>query len=120
MTAGQNVNRLIGVFGRELLGPGLVELDAIDRRDDVNADGGNTYLENEMGGRKVVDRQILKGCAERGQSTVHEFRICGSSSNPHIEIFGRPNMTVSGQRESTDHQILSVDGVQRGKQISEV
>lgn len=51
---------------------------------------------------------------------MHTFGISGRRPNPNIEIFGRPDVTVSGQRKSADHQILSVDGVQRGKQISEV
>jgi hypothetical protein len=31
-----------------------------------------------------------------------------------------PDVTLSGQRESADREILSVDGVQRGKPIAEV
>ena len=95
-------------------GPRTRELDAVYRRQDVDADWCHTDLENETWLREVGLRQIVQGRSERTQGIEHLSGIGAFRSDPYIEFLRCPNMTMCGQGVDPYHEVFNAMRVERG------
>jgi hypothetical protein len=95
-------------------GPGFIEFDAIDARDDVDADRLHSDLEDESGLRQILYGKIMKGRAEFLQSGDSATSVAGLRSDPNIQVLGRPNQPVSGKRVGAYNDEFNAVGVEFG------
>ena len=118
--AGDHADGLAPVVRRYAVGPRLLEIDAVYRRDDVDSHGLDSNLEHRARRGQVVDAEIVEGRTEGRKGAVGAFRIVRRRMDPHPEILRRARVTMSRERMGADHEVLSARRVQRGQQISEV
>lgn len=104
-----------------LIAPGCIEVDAADRRQDVDTIWWHTTLRDHVGLAEVRRAELLLGWCTKPFECLHEPRcVLGIRTNPDIETARRPRDAVHAQRMRTDDQELCVRGHQLAKKIAEL
>jgi hypothetical protein len=114
VAAGEHANYLIAESGIEAIKPRLVEANAVDVGDDVDADWLNSDLEDEPRPRQIFGRQVMQWCAESLQRCQNPLGIRPVGSNPHVEVLRCAHQTVSGQCMRADDEELNAMRVEFG------
>jgi len=114
MVSREHIDLLVAERSFDPLGPGLIEIDAVDSRDDINADRLDSDLEDESRLRQILYRQIVKRRAECLQGRYGSTSVRRLRSNPNIQILGRANEPMGGERVSTNDDKLNAVGVEFG------
>lgn len=120
MLARENGNDHVSQPGRRALAPRVLETDAIDDCDDVDADRWDADLEDQSSRGEIRLGQIVQRRTKSSERTVDAGSILFARLHPNIEIFGRTDQAMGRQRMTADDQILNAVGVECGQQIAEV
>ena len=102
---------LISEASFESVEPSVIEHDAVDRRDDVDADRFDADLKDEPRASEVVDGEIVQGRTERGDNAPGVF---GFRSNPQVQILSGAHQAMSGKCVGPDYEELNASCVESG------
>jgi len=94
--------------------PSTLELDGIDRRENVDTDWRYADLKDDPGSRKVRFREVVERCTEFAKGRDDSWRVVTAGSHPYIEILGGPNVTMHGERVSAHDQVFNAVRVECG------
>jgi len=100
--------------------PGLLEVEAGQRRQDVDASGCDTHLKDHAGAGEVGLRDLIHRRAEGSESPNHANRILRRRVDPDVQVAGGPRPAVQSQRVGADDQEADVMVDERSQQIDKV
>ncbi len=97
-----------------------IDLDPVDRGEDVDPVRREANLEDDLGEREVLDAQLPHRSAELRQSAPDARGVLRARPHPEIEVARRTRPPVRRQGVGSDDEELSVDRAQRGQHVAEV
>lgn len=102
--------------------PGVVELDAGDARENVDAPWREPELVDRAGMSEVPGREPVRRqrCPERSQRHKQPVRVLTVGSNEDVEIARAANDPVNGERMRTNDEELDAGLAERLDEIREV
>jgi gamma-glutamyl:cysteine ligase YbdK (ATP-grasp superfamily) len=98
----------------------VVELDAVDRRRDVDAIRLDTDLGHEVRIQEVLARHEAARRAVRAEGAQYALGVLGRATHPEVHVARRPRITVTRDGVAADDQVVNAGGVELGQHVAEV
>ena len=118
----KNWHEHAGNLSHRLIAPCCVEVDAANRRQDVDAIWWHTELRDHVGLAEVrrADLRLLGWCTKPFERKHEPLCVLSIRADPNIETARRPRDAVHAQRMRSDDQELCVLRHKLAKKIAEV
>jgi hypothetical protein len=87
--------------------PGALEIESAQTGEDVDADGGNAKLDDDIGFLEISRTEILERGAELDEHLPDPICIVWSGADPEVKISGGPGAAVDREGMGTHEEMVS-------------
>jgi hypothetical protein len=105
---------LIGEWSLNSFRPSVIERNAVNGRDHVDAYRGDPDLKDCARRREIAFRKIMQWgteCRERGENSRS---IAFGGADPDVEVLGRAHVPMRCERVSADNEVFNASSVELG------